>query len=55
VSTIYSISHLVDKYTDVTSKELSSQFEVLLVEVREVGDNSLYLADLSVAGQPWLL
>ena len=45
-------SHWADKYTDATSKELSSQFELLLVEVREVGDNSLYRAGLSVVGQP---
>jgi len=54
-STINSTSHLADKYTDATWKELSSQFELLLVEVREVGDNSLYRADLSVVGQSWLL
>jgi len=46
---------LVDKYTDAASKELSSQFELLLVEVREPGDNSLYRADLSVVGQSRLL
>jgi hypothetical protein len=54
-STINSTSHLADKYTDATPEELSSQFELLLVEVREVGDNSLYHADLSVVGQSWLL
>jgi hypothetical protein len=52
-STINSTSHLADKYTDATPEELSSQPE--LVEVREVGDNSLYHADLSVVGQSWLL
>jgi hypothetical protein len=54
-STINSTSHLADKYTDATSKELSSQFELLVVEVREVGDNSLYRADQSVVGQSWQL
>jgi hypothetical protein len=54
-STINSTSHLAGKYTDATSKELSSQFELLQVEVREVGDNSLYRADLSVGGRSWLL
>jgi hypothetical protein len=41
---------LADKY-----KELSSQFELRLMEVREVADNSLYRADLSVVGLSWLL
>jgi hypothetical protein len=46
---------LVDKYTDATSKQLSSRFGLLVVEVREVGDNSLYRADLSVVVQLWQL
>lgn len=52
-STIYSTSHLADKYTDAMSKEQSSQFELLLLllEAREVGGSSLYRADLSVVGQ----
>jgi DNA gyrase/topoisomerase IV subunit B len=54
-STINSTSHLAGKYTDATSKELSLQLELLVVEVREVGDNSLYRADLFVVGQSWLL
>jgi hypothetical protein len=41
---------LADKY-----KELSSQFELRLAEAREVADNNLYRADLSVVGQSWLL
>jgi hypothetical protein len=53
--TINSTSHLADKYTDATLEVLSSQFELLPVEVREVGDNSLYRADLSVVGQSRLL
>jgi hypothetical protein len=49
-SAINSTSHLADKYTDATSEELSSQSVLLVVEVREVGDNSLYFVVLSVVG-----
>lgn len=54
-SAINSTSHLADKYTDATSGELSSQFVLLVVEVREVDDNSLYLVGLSVVGRLWRL